>query len=203
VSPVFLLDSSWLRDDVFGDLIVPSSLDELIQTAPDPSGARFGDLSQEFVRQHAVQQFADLQTQFYTSFLSTVQLWDAFYDGAGDPHLLPGFNLEVWGFPASAPAHRQLEGGRIDDRVALQRFQGGLMQHDGVTRTTNSVALGYYLKAVLTANRSLAVLSAAAESSPLWAQYSTEGIDWVARPDELPASNLALAFEPEGPAPGS
>ena len=40
-------------------------------------------------------------------------------------------------------------------------------------------------------------LADAAQDSPLWAQYDPESVDWVARPDDLPDTNLVLAFTPD------
>jgi hypothetical protein len=40
--------------------------------------------------------------------------------------------------------------------------------------------------------------AAAASASPLWAQYNSDGdpSTWLDRPDDLPDTDLTLAFEP-------
>ena len=40
-------------------------------------------------------------------------------------------------------------------------------------------------------------LAEVASGTALWGQYNTEAVNWVDRPDQIPDSNLVLAFEPE------
>jgi hypothetical protein len=85
----------------------------------------------------------------------------------------------------------------VDPSTVLLRFQRGVMRHSAADGSTTSVPLGRYLWAVLTGQPDSAELAAAASDSPLWAQYNPGVVDWVDRPDQLPDSNLALAFEPD------
>lgn len=207
VQPVNLLEDPFLPYESLGDLRLPAVSQFLVETAPDPAS---GDLSQEFVRLNAPEDFDGSRTRFYTTFLSTVLFRDAFFDGRGDPNLVPGFDLEIWGLPTSDPGYQvigsELVAGPdgllravdvVDSSTVLLRFQRGVMRHSAADGSTASVPLGGYLRAVLTGQTDNAELVATASASPLWAQYNPGVVDWVDRPDQLPDSNLVLAFEPD------
>jgi hypothetical protein len=86
----------------------------------------------------------------------------------------------------------------IHDRgVILQRFQRGVMRYEGASGRTASVPLGIYLRAVIRAEALPDLAIAASQSSPLWAQYNEEAVNWIDRPEELPDTNLVLVFEPD------
>jgi hypothetical protein len=194
VSVANLLEAPFLPYDSLGDLALPPVDDGLIQTAPDPSQPGFGDLSQEFVRAFAAESFENIPTRFYSTFLSTVLFRDAFFDGNGDAGLVPGFSLEIWGVPTSGPAFQALSPDEIDPLVVLQRFQRGVMRRDQRTGTTAGVPLGAYVRSIFMAD---ALMGDVAGDSPLWGQYNPDAVDWIDRPDEVPDTNLVLAFEPD------
>ena len=210
VAAANLLESPFLPYDSLGDIRLPGATQGLIDSAPDPAAPDFGSLSQEFVRLNAPEDFDRNRARFYTTFLSTVLFRDAFFDGRGDPNLVPGFSLEIWGLPTSPPGYQvigtELVVGAdgvlravdsVDSGVVLLRFQRGVMRHSTAEGSTAAVALGRYLRAVLIGQADNAELVAIASSSPLWAQYNAEAVDWVDRPDQLPDTNLVLAFEPD------
>src|SRR5205814_2464383 len=101
VSSVNLLEPPFLTAEaLLGDLRLPPPDPGLLGSAPDPGDA---DASQEFVRANAPEDFGGQTTKFYSTFLGTVLFRDAFFDGNGDPNLVPGFDLESWGLPTSGP----------------------------------------------------------------------------------------------------
>lgn len=215
VTALNLLEEPFLAYETLGDLRLPPVEQQLIENAPDPTAPDYGDQSQEFVRLHALEEFDDKAPRFYSTFLSTVLFRDAFFDGRGDPNLVPGFNLEIWGLPTSraayhvigfelVPAGEAAEGEEplaaaevADSEVVLLRFQRGVMRHDAAAGETAAAPLGRYLRAVLTGDTGLPELAEAAGSSRLWGQYNPEAVNWVDRPGDLPDTNLVLAFEPE------
>lgn len=71
------------------------------------------------------------------------------------------------------------------------------MRYDATTGTSTGVPLGPYLRAIIMGQVDAPVLADAASSSPLWAQYNPDAVNWIDRPDDLPDTNLVLAFEPE------
>jgi hypothetical protein len=193
VVSVNLLEADYLPYESFGDLNLPPVESALIDNAPDPSEPGFGVRSQEFIQANAPEAFEALAPRFYTTFLGTVGFYDAFFDGQGDPALLPGFSLEMWGLPTSYPAYA-VQGDRTDTNTVLLRFQRGVMRHDVDHGTTRRVELGYYLRSILIGDDSQAAFADAAAASPLWAQYNPDALNWVDRSDDLLESNLVLAF---------
>jgi hypothetical protein len=197
VVSVNLLEAPYLPYETIGDLTLPTVDEGLIAGAPDPAAGDFASRAQEFVRDNSPDQYEGLATRFYNTFLGTVLFRDAFWDGVGDPNLIPGFNLEIWGLPTSLPALRVDANGEIDPNVARLRFQRGVMVHDATSGTTTAPSLGYSLRSILLGDGSQPELEAVAGTSPLWAQYDPESPDWVRRPEELAETNLVLVFTRE------
>jgi len=210
VVSVNLLEEPLLPYDSFGDLRLPSVDPNLIALAPDPSNP---DAVQDFIASNAVEVFDQKFTKFYATYLGTVLYADAFFLGPGDPNLLPGFDLEIWGLPLSQPSYQVIgynvtpgAGPNGEDlldpiyntSVVLQRFQRGVMRHDATTGTTSGAVLGPYLQALLMGQITDPEFADAAGFSPLWGQYNPDGDPgtWLDRPDDLPDTNLLLAFEP-------
>jgi hypothetical protein len=194
VSVVNLLEWPFLPYETLGDVSLPAVDEGLIQLAPDPSQPGYGAASQEFVGTFAAEEFEGIPTRFYTAFLTTVLFRDAFFDGRGDPSLVPGFSLEIWGVPTSWPTYQALSPDTVDPAVVLQRFQRGVMKRDNRAGTTSGIPLGSYVRGVLAGDVALADV---AGSNVLWAQYNPAAVDWVDRADELPDTNFVLAFEPD------
>ncbi len=197
VVSVNLLEDPYLPFEVLGDLVLPPVDEGMLLLAPNPEEPDFADRSQEYVREFAPEQSGDLAPRFYSSFLGTVLFRDAFFDGRGDPNLVPGFNLEIWGLPTSRPGPLVTGPDTVDPAIVLLRFQRGVMRHDGRTGATAGVPLGSYLRAILAGDESVPGLVDIAGSSPLWGQYNPDAVNWVARPNELAETNLVLVFTRE------
>jgi hypothetical protein len=213
VASVNLLEPPFLPYDWFGDLRLPPVDEELLAAGPDPAAPDFADLEQEFVRAAAAETWEEKPTRFYSTFLATVLYSDAFFLGPGDPGLLPGFDLEIWGRPQSQPSYNVIgyelipDAGPdgddllepvLEETVVLLRFQRGVMRYDHATGATSGIPLGHYLRAILTGAVSEPEFAELASWSPLWEQYNTDGdpATWLSRPEELPDTNLQFAFEP-------
>ncbi len=192
-----LLEPPFLPYQNLGDVLLPAGDDALVVNAPQPDQPDFGERAQEFVRLNSPQDFGGLSTQFYSTFLSTVRFHDAFVDGRGDPNLVPGFNLEIWGLPRSQPSIFATTPEQSDPSRALLLYQRGIMVHDSRTGTTAALPLGYYLRAILVGDDALPALAEAAAQGPLWGQYDPDSAGGLARPDELPGTELVLAFTRE------
>ena len=132
---------------------------------------------------------------FKRRFDSTVTLATAFPEGRGNPSLLPGLNLELWGVPTSLPARDP-----ANSDFVYQRFQRGVMHYDRATGATQGLLLAAYLRAVLTGEELPADLDAQVRGSRLYRQYERARPAALARPDQLPDSDLTNAFEREAPA---
>ena len=197
VVSVNLLEDPYLTYDVLGDLVLPPVDEAMLLLSPNPEEPDFAARSQEYVREYAPEQFVDLSPRFYSSFLGTVLFRDAFFNGQGDPNLVPGFNLEIWGLPTSRPANHVTGPETVDPAIVLLRYQRGVMRHDSRAGTTAGVPLGAYLRAILAGDESIPGLADVASGSPLWSQYDPNAVNWVSRPDELAETNLVLVFTRE------
>ena len=192
-----LLEPPFLPYQNLGDVLLPPGDDALAVNAPQPDQPDFAERAHEFVRANSPESFENLSTRFYSTFLGTVRFHDAFFDGRGDPNLVPGFNLEIWGLPRSQPSLFATAPEQIDPSRALLLYQRGVMVHDGRTGTTAALPLGYYVRSILAGDDSVGALADAAASGLLWGQYDPDSAEWLARPDELLETSLVLAFTRE------
>jgi hypothetical protein len=159
----------------------------LVAQAP-PAGDPVATL--QFVQARTTNVWRNNPVNFLVAFLTTVTYRTAF-PGGGDPNLLPGINLEMWGVPTSEPAADPNNG-----RFVYQRFQRGLMHYDAATDSTQAILLGDYLKAVITGRNLPADLDQQSRNSALRSQYQPGSARWMRAPDLLPGTDLTGAFEP-------
>ena len=147
-----------------------------------------------FVRVHAPDEFQGRPVDYYQTFLKTVPFSAAFPNG-GDPNLLPGLDLEIWGIPTSAPTTDP-----NNQNVVYLRFQRGIMAYDASCGCTRGVLLADYLKSVITGSNLPPDLAQEAQTSPLFEQYDATGTqpNWIRNPAVLPNTDLNNAFFHEG-----
>ncbi len=181
--------------------------------APDPAvvsatpPATNLDAILQFVIQQAPDTFEGEPVNFGTTFLNTVTSADA---PDADPGLLPGFDLQIWGAPTSKPARDP-----ANNNFIYQRFQRGIMHYDKGCGCTQGLLLADYLKSLLTGQNLPPDLEAQARGSKYYKQYSGTAARSIARPGDLPNSDLTDAFtqqqagvpgttpsQPSGPAQG-
>jgi hypothetical protein len=141
-----------------------------------------------FVQQNAPNTFNGRPVNFYQTFANTVTMQVAFPTG-GDPSLLPGINLEMWGVPTSHPAADPANANFI-----YQRWQRGIMHYDAGCNCTQGLLLADYLKAILTGLNLPADVDQQAQGSPFYKQYDPTKAAWVRDAGLLPATDLTNAF---------
>jgi hypothetical protein len=208
VSAANLLESPFLPYDALGDLQLPPAEPGVIAAAPDPALPNFAEATQDFVWVVAAEGYDGNPTRFYSTFLTTVLFREAFFDGNGDPNLIPGFALEIWGLPTSGASYHIIgyepgppEGPELvpifDRNIVMQRFQKGVMRYEAPDRRTAGVPLGIYVRALILGEALPDLATAADGSTPLWAQYNPEASAFIDRPEELPDSDFSFLFEPE------
>jgi hypothetical protein len=81
-----------------------------------------------------------------------------------------------------------------NSNFVYQRFQRGIMHHDASTGVTRGILLADYLKSVLTAQNLPDDLREQARGSRFYGQYSPGAPLWLARPTDLPGTDLSWAF---------
>jgi hypothetical protein len=182
-----VLDPGLLPFSSFNGANLPPFDPVLVAASPSASD---GTSILTFVRAHTSDSFENHPVDFGLSFWNTVSRAAAFPSG-GDVSLLPGFDLEMWGIPTSAPAFDP-----NNHSVVYQRFQRGVMMYDASCRCTEGVLLADYLKSVLTGLNLPPDLAAEANGSPLFRQYDSTRPGWVHDPGRLPDTDLTNAFVP-------
>jgi hypothetical protein len=214
-----LLDPGFLPFTSFNGAVVPAFDPSLVARAPAPGSPGYSDHVLAFVNANVPDTFAGQLVDFRSTFQNTVTAAAAFPPipppsycaqhglppsscvtppGYGDPALLTGFDLEIWGVPTS---HPMLD--PANSSFVYQRFQRGIMHYQASLGVTEGLLLGQYFKAVLTGQGLPSDLAAEAAGSPYLDQYCPTGPHWICRPTALDptANDLTGAFEPEPPAP--
>jgi hypothetical protein len=159
--------------------------------APSPSSPTYLADMFRYVQQNAPNTFNGQNVNFFNTFNNTVSMAAAFPNGGGDPGILPGFDLEVWGAPTSQPAVDP-----ANNNFIYVRFQRGIMMYNASTGLTQPVLLADYFKAVLMGANLPPDLLAQAQSSPLYGQYNNTQANGVKNPAALPNTNMQFAFDP-------
>ncbi|MHB0871387.1 MAG: hypothetical protein ACYC5J_18300, partial [Chloroflexota bacterium] len=170
----------------------PAPEEALTQAAPSPADPDYAAKAIDFVRANAPDSFQGMNTNFFATFSSTVSAQDAFPNG-GDAGLLPLINLEIWGLPTSRPTPDP-----NNSNFVYLRFQRGIMHFDRSSGLTQGILIGDYLKSLLTGTNLPGDLAQEAQASKLIRQYNNAAPNGLNRPQELPATNLLAAFEPDG-----
>jgi hypothetical protein len=98
--------------------------------------------------------------------------------------------LTIWGAPISSPQPDPSNANFI-----YQRFQRGIMHFDASTGATRGILLADYLKSILTGQNVPGDLRQQAQGSRLYTQYAPGAPLWLARPMDLPGTDLTFAFE--------
>lgn len=194
VGSLNLLDEGLLPYTAINGSTFPAPDAALIQAAPKPSDPDYGTAIVQFVRDTAPDTFEGEPVNFGQTFFNTVGCADAFPNGDCHAGLLPLLNLELWGAPTSEPMRDPNNGNFI-----YQRFQRGIMHYDAGCQCTQGLLLADYLKALLTGQNLPPDLAAQAQDSRFLGQYAPGQPGWLARPNDLPGTDLTQAFEKQAP----
>ena len=184
-----LLDDDVMPYTKINGSVFPGIDKTLLKNAPGVGQKDYHARALQYVRDSAPDVWQGVRVNFYTTFVNTVTMEDAFPGGKGDPNLLPGINLEIWGLPTSKPTPDPTNGGFI-----YQRFQRGIMHYDSACNCTQGLLLGQYLKAIMTLRDLPADLSDQARDSDYFGQFKPGTKNYVSRPKELPDTDLTNAF---------
>jgi hypothetical protein len=192
VKIVSLLDTGLIPGRQINGSTFPAAEPSLALMAPTPGQPGYGRRMLEFLQASVPNTWMDQPVGFLERYSTTVGCLDAFPDGGCDAGLLPLFNLEVWGVPTSRPAFDP-----NNHNAIYQRFERGILVYDAGCQCTAAALLGDAFKQVLTGRDLPADLAAAAAGSAFLRQYAPGQPSSVARPDQLPNSDLTDAFEPD------
>lgn len=193
VGQLNLLDSGGLMPfTTFNFATFPPVDPNLIKQAPAVGSPNYNTAVLAFIRQNVPNTFQGLPVNFFNTFQNTVSAQTAFPSGGGNPSLLLGFDLEMWGLPLSAPAFDP-----NNHDFVYQRFQRGIMHFDNTTHLTTGILTADFLKSIITGNNLPADLAQEAAGSPLLRQYDNTKPNGLNNLALLPDTNLIEAFDPE------
>ncbi|MHB0867861.1 MAG: carboxypeptidase-like regulatory domain-containing protein [Chloroflexota bacterium] len=174
----------------------PPVMEEVKQATPRVDDPDYDVRVIDFVRQYAANAVDGRRTGFFDAFMGTVTSQDAFPDQGGHEELLPLLNLEIWGVPTSRPVQDP-----NNSQFVYVRFQRGILHYQGQDArgnpVTEGILLGDWFKSLITGTNLPADLEAQARAadSPFLRQYDPNSPNWIARPGQLPETNLSFAFE--------
>jgi N-acetylmuramoyl-L-alanine amidase len=186
-----LLDEGLLPYTKMNGSTFPAPDPAVINQSPKADAPNYHQQTLEFVRATAPDTFEGEPVNFAKTFFASVRAEDAYPNGVpdGGQALLPYFNLEIWGLPTSKPARDPSNANFI-----YQRFQRGIMHYDKGCGCTQGLLLADYVKALLTGRSVPADLADQAKSSPLFGQFKPGQPQALARPANLPGSDLSNSF---------
>jgi len=184
--------SSWLPITAADGLIFPGPDADLLAALPDPADPNYRQLAQAFFTQHVPDVWNGVPVNFRSTVAGTVSCDVAFPIGDCALDRLAEIGVDVWGLPTSDPAADPNESG-----IVYQRFQRGVLRYSSATGQTTWLPLGEWFKDVLLGTNLSPDLAAQVQDSRYLGQYQPDQPDHVARPLDLPASLLGLAFTPE------
>jgi polysaccharide biosynthesis protein PslG len=182
-----LLDAGLMPYTRINGSTFPAPDPSVISATPTPTDPEYATKIVQFVQDQAPNVFEGEQVNFGQTFNTTVTAADV---PDAPESLLPLFNLDIWGAPTSKPARDP-----SNNNFIYQRFQRGIMHFDRACACTQGLLLADYLKSVITGQNLPADLSAQVQTSKYYNQYSPGRPGSIARPNDLPDSDLTNAFD--------
>jgi hypothetical protein len=184
VARLNLLDSDIMPLTRANASIFPGPDDSLAASAPQVGSATYADDVVGFVRNVSPNSFNGRAVRYFDTFMGTVPP-----QPGASPATMTLLNLEIWGLPTSQPAADPGNGGFI-----YQRYQRGIMHYRSECDCTEGILIGEYFKAVITGANLPSDLEADMQGSRYYRQYAPGLRGAVARPDQLPSTDLTGAF---------
>ncbi len=194
VGTLNILDADLMPYTRINGSVFPAADPAVISQAPSPADPGYATKVLDFVQSFAPDTWQGQPVNFDQTFLNTVKYEEAFPDHAMGPEIMPSINLELWGVPTSRPAADPTNAGFV-----YLRFQRGIMHYDASTGVTQGLLLADYLKSILTGQNLPPDLEAQAKTSRFYKQYNPLYPNSIARPAELPGTDLTNAFVKDSP----
>jgi N-acetylmuramoyl-L-alanine amidase len=191
VQTMNVLDEGLLPYTHMNGSTFPAPDPAVISQSPKPDAPDYLPKTLDFVKDIAPDTFEGEPVNFARTFFGSVRPEDAYPDGVpdGGDALLPYFNLEIWGLPTSRPARDP-----TNPSFIYQRFQRGIMHYDKGCGCTQGLLLADYVKALLTGRSLPSDLAQEAKGSKLAGEFKPGQPQALARPADLPGSDLSNAF---------
>jgi N-acetylmuramoyl-L-alanine amidase len=195
VQTMNVLDDGLLPYTRMNGSTFPAPDPNVVSSSPKPDAPDYHAKMLEFVRTTAPDNWDGEQVNFAKTFFGSVRTEDAYPNGVpdGGDALLPYFNLEIWGLPTSRPMHDP-----TNPSFIYQRFQRGIMHYDKGCGCTQGLLLADYVKALMTGKNLPGDLAEQAKTSKFMGQFKPAQPQSLARPNDLPGSDLSNGFRRDG-----
>lgn len=193
VATLNILDADLMPYTRINGSTFPPSSAAILAGAPTPGGD-YAEQVLRFVEANAPDTWQGLAVNFNRTFNTTVQYEEAFPNREIGPGIMPLVNLELWGVPTSEVAADPANGNFV-----YLRFQRGIMHFDAATGVTQGLLLADYLKSIITGINLPGDLEEQARTSRFYRQYAPGRPQGLARPAQLPGTDLTTAFIPDDP----
>ncbi|HEX2515828.1 MAG TPA: hypothetical protein VH257_14065, partial [Chloroflexota bacterium] len=182
-----ILDEEYMPYTDFGTAVIPPVDPQVATGAPPPGTPGYGQAVSDYIAATVLNTWEGQPVGFLDAYLQT-----GVRSGATDPTQQALVAVEVLGFPTSGPAPDPR-----DPNFIYQRFQRSVLQYNGANRQTQPLLMADYFKSVITGRELPPELSMQAQGSRFFLQYRPGRPGWVARPADLPDTDMTMAFEPE------
>jgi polysaccharide biosynthesis protein PslG len=169
----------------------------VVSQTPPVSDPNYSTAIITFTQQNAPDTFEGQPVNYYQTFTNTVTCADAFPNQPCQESLIPLLNLQIWGAPTSKPAYDP-----TNHNFIYQRFQRSIMHYDAGCNCTQGLLLADYFKAIITGQNLPPDLDKESQGSKYYKQYDPSKPLWIARPNDLPNSDLTNAFTAQQPGGG-
>ena len=191
VQEMNLLDDGLLPYTRMNGSTFPAPDPAVIGQSPKPDAPNYLAQTLDFVRKMAPDSFEGEPVNFAKTFFGSVSAQDAYPNGIpdGGEGLVPFFNLEIWGLPTSKPARDP-----TNPNFIYQRFQRGIMHYDKGCGCTQGLLLADFVKSLMTGRNLPPDLADQAKSSKFIGQFKPGQPQSLARPGDLPGSDLSNSF---------
>jgi hypothetical protein len=197
VQTLNLLDPGLMPYTNINQSVFPAPDPAVVSATPPVSDPNYSTDIITFTQQNAPDTFDGQPVNFYQTFSSTVTCQDAFPNQDCQQNLLPLLNLQIWGAPTSKPAYDP-----TNHNFIYQRFQRSIMHFDAGCSCTQGLLLADYFKAIMTGENLPPDLAQEAAGSKYFKQYDPSKPMSIARPADLPGSDLTDAFVQQQPGGG-
>ena len=197
VQTLNLLDPGLMPYTQINGSTFPAPDPAVVSATPPVSDPNYDSAIIAFTQQQAPDTFEGQPVNFYQTFNSTVTCEAAFPNADCQQTLIPLLNLQIWGAPTSAPAYDP-----ANHNFIYQRFQRSIMHYDATCACTQGLLLADYFKSILTGQNLPPDLAQEAQGTKYFRQYDPSQPRSIARPAELPNSDLSNAFTPQQPGGG-
>jgi hypothetical protein len=192
VQTLNLLDAGLMPFTNINGSVFPAPDPAVVAATPPVSDPDYATNIIAFTQQQAPDTFQGQPVNFYQTFSTTVTCADAFPNSDCQENLLPGLNLQIWGAPTSMPTYDP-----SNQNFIYQRFQRSIMHYDATCGCTQGLLLADYFKSILTGQNLPPDLNQEAQTSRYYKQYDPSQPLSIARPGDLPNSDLTNAFTPQ------